>query len=142
MQVRSSRVARQSLETYRRALCHPLSGLHERCREVSIQRVEAASVRDDDVIPVTAARASNEGNDAIIRRVHRRAERLDQVNACVEVRVAAVRGLEPEGAGTERLRDLGIRLGPDEAVLGRVAGTRRDLADAVGLQPQLQLRPY
>src|SRR5437762_13664134 len=135
MQVRSSRVARRSLETYRRALCHPLSGLHERCREVSIQRVEAASVRDDDVIPVTAARACNEGDDAIIRRVHRRAERLDQVDACVEVRVAGVRGLEPEGAGTERLRAPGVGLGPDEAGLGRVAGTRTNLAGAVGLPP-------
>src|SRR5260370_3066467 len=55
--------------------------------------------------------------------------------------VLAVSGLEPERAGAEALGDLRLRLRPDEAVLGRMAGAGGDLAHVVGLAPQLHLRP-
>src|SRR2546428_13795594 len=62
-------VAGRTLESYRRPLGHALSGLDQRGREVSVQRVEAARVGDDHVVPVPAARASDQGHDAVVRRV-------------------------------------------------------------------------
>src|SRR6266568_4142180 len=60
----------------------------------------------------------------------------------MEVRICAVWGLEPVRRGSETLRDLSFGLGPDEAISRRVAGAGWNLAHAVGLEPQLQLRPY
>src|ERR1700682_1637048 len=57
------------------------------------------------------------------------------------MREASVGRFEPERAGAERLRDLRRGLGPDEAVLGRVARTDRNRSDVVRLAPQLHLRP-
>src|SRR5438034_832047 len=60
----------------------------------------------------------------------------------MEVGVAAVRWLEREGRRPERLRYLRVRLGPDESISGRVSGAGGDLADVVGLQPELKLCPH
>ena len=141
MEVRARRVSGRSFKPDGRALRDRLADLDQAGREVAVKSVQSARVRDHDVVAVAAARAPHQRHDAVIGRQDRRPERLDQVDARVEVRIAAVRRFEPVGARPKGLRDLGLGLGPDEAVFGRVAAARRNLAHVVRLHPQLQLRP-
>ncbi len=97
-----------------------LSDFDQGGRQMSVKRVQAAEVRDHDVVAVSAARAADERHDPIVGRIHGRPKRLDEIDSGVEVRIAAVRRFEPVSRRTEGLRDLRLWLGPDEAVLGRV----------------------
>src|SRR4029077_20657852 len=106
----------------RLALGHQLSRLDDRGREVAVKRVQASRVRDDNVVPVAAARAADQRDNTIVGGVDRRTERVDRVDAGVEMRAPAIRRLEPERAWPEPLRDLRVWLRPDEPVLRRMAG--------------------
>src|SRR5438309_1672496 len=141
VQMRARRVSGRSLEPDHRALRDLLADADESRRQVAVQGVQPARVSDHDVVAVPAARAADQRHDPVVGRLHRRSKRLDQVDAGVEVRIAAIGRFEPIGAGPEWLGDLSLRLGPDEAELGRVAAAGWNLAHIVRLDPQLQLRP-
>ena len=106
-----------------------------------VERVHAAGVGDDDVVPVAGHARPHERHDAVVGRQDGAAERLDQVDAGVEVGIAAESRLEPERRGPEALRDLRRRLGPDEAELRGMPGAARDRPQRVRLAPELDLRP-
>src|SRR3972149_5267183 len=85
MQVRAGRPSRASRKSDELTLFHSGRARHADLAQVSVQRLEAIAVVDQDCVAVADPRPAGEYDKTAVRRINRRAGRRAQVDARVSL---------------------------------------------------------